>query len=174
MGQSASARERRAAIVAAAMRVLAREGITEATTRKNAAEAGVTLAMNGYYFGGKDELLHVVLLEMMRRTGEIASASLPERHGFAKTLAGAVEAFWRHVEQTNLERAPKGAEEVPSVLDRLLAAHERILMECRGLACDAEDNGDFGTNDLLVSDVIRTNELQVWFIAEHMVDTPSI
>ena len=99
MGQSASAGERRSAIVAAAMRVLAREGITEATTRKNAAEAGVTLAMNGYCFGRKDELLHAVLLEMMRRTGEIASASLPERHGFAKTLAGAVEAFWRHVEQ---------------------------------------------------------------------------
>lgn len=78
------------------------------------------------------------------------------------------------VEQTNLERAPQGAEEVPAVLTRLLAAHERILMECRGLARNAEEHGDFGTNDLLVSNVIRTNELQVWFIAEHTVDTPSI
>lgn len=78
------------------------------------------------------------------------------------------------VEQTNLQRAPQGAEEVPVVLDRLLAAHERILMECRGLARDAEERGDFGTNDLLVSNVIRTNELQVWFIAEHTVDTPSL
>lgn len=99
MGQNASAEERRAAIVTAATRVLAREGITEATTRKIATEAGVNQAMIGYHFGGKDELLHAVLLEMMRRTAEIASASSPERLGFAETLAGAVEAFWRHVEQ---------------------------------------------------------------------------
>lgn len=78
------------------------------------------------------------------------------------------------VEQTNIQQAPKGAEEIPLVLSRLLAAHERILMECRGLAREAEEHGDFGTNDLLVSNVIRTNELQVWFIAEHTVETPSI
>jgi starvation-inducible DNA-binding protein len=78
------------------------------------------------------------------------------------------------VEQTNLQRPPQGAEEVPMVIDRLLAAHERILMECRGLAHEAEERGDFGTNDLLVSNVIRTNELQVWFLAEHVVDTPSV
>jgi starvation-inducible DNA-binding protein len=34
--------------------------------------------------------------------------------------------------------------------------------------------GDDGTNDLLVSDVIRTGELQAWFLAEHLVDTPLI
>jgi starvation-inducible DNA-binding protein len=78
------------------------------------------------------------------------------------------------VEQTNLERAPQGAEQVPMVISRLLAAHERILMECRGLAREAESRGDFGTNDLLVSNVIRTNELQVWFVAEHVVETPSV
>ncbi|HZC08165.1 MAG TPA: DNA starvation/stationary phase protection protein [Ktedonobacterales bacterium] len=78
------------------------------------------------------------------------------------------------VDQTNLQRPPQGAEEVPMVIDRLLAAHERILMECRGLAREAEERGDFGTNDLLVSNVIRTNELQVWFLAEHVVDTPSV
>lgn len=78
------------------------------------------------------------------------------------------------VEQSNLQRAPQGAEQVPAVLDRLLAAHERILMECRGLAREAEERGDFGTNDLLVSNVIRTNELQVWFVAEHVVETPSV
>jgi starvation-inducible DNA-binding protein len=47
-------------------------------------------------------------------------------------------------------------------------------MECRGLAREAEERGDFGTNDLLVSNVIRTNELQVWFVAEHVVETPSV
>jgi AcrR family transcriptional regulator len=99
MARSETSEERRAAIIGAAVRVLAREGITEATTRKIAAEAGVNQAMISYYFGGKDELLSAVLQEMMRRTGEIAEASLPQRQGFAEALAGAVEAFWEHVEQ---------------------------------------------------------------------------
>jgi starvation-inducible DNA-binding protein len=38
----------------------------------------------------------------------------------------------------------------------------------------AAERDDQGTNDLLVSDVIRTNELQVWFVAEHVVDTPVV
>jgi starvation-inducible DNA-binding protein len=38
----------------------------------------------------------------------------------------------------------------------------------------ADERGDDGTNDLLVSQVIRTNELQVWFVAEHVVDTPVV
>jgi len=100
MAHGAGLEERRATIVAAAVRVLARDGITATTTRKIATEAGVNQAMIGYYFGGKDELLHAVLLEMMRRTGEIASASLPEHHRFAEALTDAVGAFWRHVEQS--------------------------------------------------------------------------
>jgi starvation-inducible DNA-binding protein len=40
------------------------------------------------------------------------------------------------------------------------------------MAKAAADNGDDGTNDLLVSEVIRTNELQVWFLAEHLVAVP--
>ena len=36
----------------------------------------------------------------------------------------------------------------------------------------AGERDDQGTNDLIVSDVIRRNELQVWFVAEHVVDSP--
>lgn len=92
--------ERRAAIIDAAAQALARDGITETTTRKIAAAAGVNQAMIGYYFGGKDELLYAVLQEMMRRTAEIASASMPTAVGFAEALAQAMEAFWRHVEES--------------------------------------------------------------------------
>ncbi len=99
MARSEASEERRAVIIAAAVRVLAREGITETTTRKIAAEAGANQAMISYYFGGKDELLYAVLQEMMRRTGEIARASLPTPQRFGEALAGAVEAFWAHVEQ---------------------------------------------------------------------------
>jgi AcrR family transcriptional regulator len=99
MARGEASGERQAAIIAAAVRVLAREGITETTTRKIAAEAGVNQAMINYYFGGKDELLYAVLQEMMRRTGEITGASLPAHKRFAEALADAVEAFWSHVEQ---------------------------------------------------------------------------
>ncbi len=91
--------ERRAAIIDAAAQALARDGLTETTTRKIAAAAGVNQAMIGYYFGGKDELLYAVLQEMMRRTAEIAGASLPHGASFADALAQAMEAFWRHVEE---------------------------------------------------------------------------
>ncbi len=99
MARAVASEARRAAIIAAAVRVLAREGITETTTRKIAAEAGANQAMIAYYFGGKDELLYAVLQDMMRRTGEIAGTALPQRLSFAETLAVAVEAFWSHVEQ---------------------------------------------------------------------------
>ena len=63
---------------------------------------------------------------------------------------------------------------MPVQLSRLLHAHEIVLKEARTMARVATQREDDGTNDLLVSDVIRTNELQVWFIAEHVVDTPVV
>jgi starvation-inducible DNA-binding protein len=77
-------------------------------------------------------------------------------------------------ETTMIERPPRGREEVPVQISRLLEAHELILKEARTMARQAAEAGDDGTNDLLVSDVIRTNELQVWFIAEHLVDVPLV
>src|SRR6202047_1881763 len=77
-------------------------------------------------------------------------------------------------ETTIIPRPPRGREEVPVQLSRLLEAHETILKEARTMAKQASEAGDDGTNDLLVSDVIRTNELQVWFLAEHLVDVPVV
>ena len=77
-------------------------------------------------------------------------------------------------ETTLIPRPPKGREEVPVMLSRLLHAHEIVLKEARSMARQAADDGDDGTNDVLVSDVIRTNELQVWFTAEHLVDAPLV
>lgn len=77
-------------------------------------------------------------------------------------------------EETNIERPPRGREEVPVQISRLLEAHEIILKECRKYADDADEAGDDGTNDVLVSDVIRTNERQVWFISEHLVEVPLV
>ena len=77
-------------------------------------------------------------------------------------------------EMTRVERPPVGREEVPVQISRLLAAHELICKACREAARDADEAGDDGTNDMLVSDVLRTNELQAWFVAEHVVDTPLV
>jgi starvation-inducible DNA-binding protein len=77
-------------------------------------------------------------------------------------------------ETTIIPRVPRGREPVPVQISRLLHAHEVILEEARTMARNAAARGDDGTNDLIVSDVVRTNELQAWFVAEHVVDTPVV
>ena len=77
-------------------------------------------------------------------------------------------------ETTQIERPPRGREEVPVQISRLLDAHQIIIRQSRELAKTADDIGDDGTNDLVVSDVLRTNELQSWFITEHLVDMPLV
>jgi starvation-inducible DNA-binding protein len=91
-----------------------------------------------------------------------------------QTLGGVAIADPRHVaEVTTVPRPPDGAEEVPAMLSRLLEAHELIVGEVRQGITATAANRDDGTNDLLMSDVLRRHELQVWFLAEHLVDTPS-
>ncbi|MEV7227984.1 MULTISPECIES: DNA starvation/stationary phase protection protein [Polymorphospora] len=92
-----------------------------------------------------------------------------------QTLGGVAVGDPRHVaEITKVPRPPDGAEEVPAMLSRLLEAHEMILTDAHDAAARVADMGDDGTNDILVSNVIRTGELQAWFIAEHLVDTPVV
>jgi starvation-inducible DNA-binding protein len=75
---------------------------------------------------------------------------------------------------TNIERPPRGREEVPVQISRLLEGHETIIKETRAAARRAADLGDDGTNDVLISNVLRTNEMQVWFLSEHLVETPTV
>jgi starvation-inducible DNA-binding protein len=75
-------------------------------------------------------------------------------------------------ENTRIPRPPKDREESAVQISRLLDAHEIVLKESRKYAKEADDSDDQGTNDLLISDVVRTNEAQVWFISEHVVDLP--
>jgi len=91
-------------------------------------------------------------------------------------LLGGVSIAMAHdvAETTSIPRPPKGREEVPIQISRLLQAHEIVLKEARAMARRAVEAGDDGTNDLIVSDVIRRNELQVWFVAEHVVDMPLV
>ena len=91
-------------------------------------------------------------------------------------LLGGISLAMAHdvAETTLIPRPPRGREEPPVQISRLLHAHEIVIKEARTMARRAAEAGDDGTNDLLVSDVIRRNELQVWFIAEHVVDAPLV
>lgn len=91
-------------------------------------------------------------------------------------LLGGVSIAMSHdvAETTIIPRPPRGREEAPVQLSRILEAHELILEEVRAMARHAADAGDDGTNDLLVSQVLRTNELETWFVAEHLVDVPLV
>jgi starvation-inducible DNA-binding protein len=92
-----------------------------------------------------------------------------------QTLGGVAVGDPRHVaEITRIPRAPDGCEEVPAMLSRLLEAHELILSDAHDAAAEVAERGDDGSNDLIVSEVIRTGELQAWFLAEHLVDTPLV
>jgi starvation-inducible DNA-binding protein len=92
-----------------------------------------------------------------------------------QSLGGIAVGDPRHAaELTAVERPPDGAEDVPSMIHRLLDAHEIIIERVRSAIDRTEASKDWGTNDLLMGDVLRRHELQVWFVAEHVVDVPLI
>jgi starvation-inducible DNA-binding protein len=108
------------------------------------------------HFGEQSELVDMIA-ERIMMLGGISVAMAPDV-----------------AETTLVPRPPRGREEVPVQISRLLHAHEIILKEARTMARQAAEEGDDGTNDLLVSSAIRTNESQVWFVAEHVVDGPLV
>src|ERR1700680_4103985 len=91
-------------------------------------------------------------------------------------LLGGVSIAMAHdvAETTLVPRPPKGREEAPVQISRLLHAHEIVIKEARAMARRAAESGDDGTNDLLASEVIRQNEQQAWFLAEHVIDVPLV
>ena len=90
-----------------------------------------------------------------------------------QSLGGIAVGDPRHAaELTTIPRPPDGAEEVPVMIGRLLDAHETIIEKVRKALDATEKSKDLGTNDLLMGDVLRRHELQVWFVAEHVVDVP--
>jgi starvation-inducible DNA-binding protein len=92
-----------------------------------------------------------------------------------QSLGGIAVGDPRHAaELTTIDRPPNGAEDVPAMIHRTLDAHETIIEKVREGIDKTEKSGDWGSNDLLMSDVLRRHELQVWFIAELVVDIPLV
>lgn len=115
--------------------------------------------------------LHLLFDKHFKEQSELVD-TIAER---IQILGGLSLAMAHDVAETTLiPRPPRGREEVPVQISRLLEAHEIILKHARQTARSAAEGGDDGTNDLLISDVVRTNEMQVWFLAEHLVETPLV
>jgi starvation-inducible DNA-binding protein len=72
-------------------------------------------------------------------------------------------------ETTKIPRPPRGREPAAVQIRRLAEAHELVIIGAREAAAKVDEAGDDGSNDVLVSNVLRTNELQVWFLTEHLV-----
>jgi starvation-inducible DNA-binding protein len=110
--------------------------------------------------------LHLLFDKHHGEQDELADA-IAER---VQTLGGVALALAQDVvQETRISRAPRGRETPVAELAELVGAHEMILIEARALAREAADRGDDGTNDLLVSQVVRSNETQCWFVSEHLV-----
>src|SRR6266851_4629715 len=115
--------------------------------------------------------LHLLFDKHFNEQSELVDA-IAER---IQSLGGVSIAMAHDVaEMTLILRPPRGRDEVPMQISRLLHAHEIVLKEARAMARRAAEAGDDGTNDLIVSGVIRRNELQVWFVAEHIVNVPIV
>jgi starvation-inducible DNA-binding protein len=92
-----------------------------------------------------------------------------------QSLGGIAVGDPRHAaELTTIDRPPNGAEDVPAMIHRTLTAHETVIEKIRSGIDKTEQNGDWGSNDILMSDALRRHELQVWFVAEHAVDVPLV
>lgn len=92
-----------------------------------------------------------------------------------QTLGGVTTGMpFEVAEMTRIERPPTGQEDIPAMLARTVAAHRVVIEGLRQGIETTDENKDYGTNDLLVSDVLRVHELQVWFISQHLVDTPIV
>jgi len=112
--------------------------------------------------------LHLLFDKHAEEQGELIDL-LAER---VQSLGGIAVGDPRHAaELTTIERAPDGAEDVPAQITRLLRAHETIIGKVREGIETTEKSKDWGSNDLLMGDVLRRHELQVWFLAEHLVDS---
>src|SRR2546428_1448544 len=113
--------------------------------------------------------LHLLFDKHFTEQSELVDA-IAER---IQSLGGVSIAMAHDVaEMTLIPRPPRGLDDVPVQISRLLHAHEIVLKEARAMARQAAEVGDDGTNDLLVSQAIRTNERQGWVIGGHPVDTP--
>ena len=91
------ASERHGQLVSAARAVLVRDGITSATLRSVAAEAGVPLGTLHYVFASKELLIRAVI-EDVRDEVSAVLAGVAEKHvGLERAIREGLKAFWEQL-----------------------------------------------------------------------------
>ncbi len=106
---------------------------------------------------------------------EEQSALIDQLAERVQSLGGIAVGDPRHAaELTTIDRPPNGSEDVPAMIHRLLNAHEEIIEKVRTGIDKTDKSKDWGSNDLLMGDVLRTHELQTWFVSSHVVDIPLV
>ena len=115
--------------------------------------------------------LHLLL---DKHAGEVLETvdAIAER---VQTLGGVTTGMpWEVSETTNIAHPPTGEEDIPAMLARTVNAHATIIKTIRDGIEQTDDNKDYATNDLLTSKVLPMHELQVWFVSQHLVNTPIV
>ncbi len=110
--------------------------------------------------------LHLLFDEHKAQQGELIDQIAERIMQLRVSIAMGADA----AEESEVPRPPRDREAPAAQLDRLLLAHEIVLSFARQAARRASEQGDDGTNDLFVSDLIRLNEKQAWFVAEHLTN----
>jgi len=60
------------------------------------------------------------------------------------------------------------------MLARTVDAHATTITTIREGIELTDSTKDYGTNDLLMSEVLRMHEMHIWFLSQQLVDTPMI
>jgi AcrR family transcriptional regulator len=98
-----SVAERRELLVHAAIKVMAREGVPNTTTRMIVAEAGMQIGVFHYCFRSKEELVLEVMRTITERNFEAVGGVLEQASTPAELIALAIDAYWAHIQREPME-----------------------------------------------------------------------
>ncbi|MFE7168687.1 TetR/AcrR family transcriptional regulator [Streptomyces sp. NPDC057616] len=90
--------ERRKQLTEAAIRAMARDGVSRTTTRSIAAEAGVSLSVFHYCFDSKQALVESVITTLTDHSVTVVKQALRPRATLVETVRAGFQAYWDHVQ----------------------------------------------------------------------------
>ncbi len=91
------ASERRTALIEAALRVVSRNGITQATTRAIVAEADMSLASFHYAFDSRDELIDELITTVVAREQQAVIQDLVAGQSLREILESGLHGYFEHL-----------------------------------------------------------------------------
>ncbi|WP_443232851.1 TetR/AcrR family transcriptional regulator [Streptomyces sp. 2A115] len=135
-----AAKDRREALIGAAIRVMVRDGVTKATTRAIVNEAGMPLGVFHYCFDSREELLQQVITRITDSSSAAARKTFAGEGDLRSRITKSLDVFWEGVELapgehqvgyelTHYALRQAGFEELARrQYARYLEVHEELLM----------------------------------------------